>query len=262
MTGAASSSAPSAPLALVTGGVRRVGGAIAGRLAQAGYRLALHGHRDATPEPALQQILSAQGSIWHGFTADFADPQAADQLLDAVTDHFGGPPDLLVNSASIFGKDDASNLTSDTLMAQMQVNMIAPTLLSVALARLTPAGQRAAVVQILDQRITNPNRDQLSYTLSKQALAQTVRTLAVACAETLRVNAVAPGLTLTAGEYSATQLANITAMMPLQQLPNPRDIAEAVLYLAGAEAVTGQIIWVDGGTNLKSFDRDFVHLGK
>ncbi|MEH6702035.1 SDR family oxidoreductase, partial [Parasphingorhabdus sp.] len=126
-----------------------------------------------------------------------------------------------------------------------------------------PAGSdRACVIHILDQRIRNPNRDQLSYTLSKQALAGSVRSLAVACADKLRVNGVAPGLTLTAGEYGDDQLANITAMMPLDRLPNTQDIADAVLYLAKAEAVTGQTIFVDGGANLKSFDRDFVHLGK
>ena len=118
------------------------------------------------------------------------------------------------------------------------------------------------MIHILDQRIRNPNRDQLSYTLSKQALAASVRSLAVACADKLRVNGVAPGLTLTAGEYGDIQLTNITAMMPLDCLPAPDDIADAVVYLARAEAVTGQTIYVDGGASLKSFDRDFVHLGQ
>jgi pteridine reductase len=136
-------------------------------------------------------------------------------------------------------------------------------LLTTALHHRRPAGsERACVIHILDQRIRNPNRDQLSYTLSKQALAGSVRSLAVACADKLRVNGVAPGLTLTAGEYGDDQLANITAMMPLDRLPKPNDIADAIVYLARAEAVTGQIIYVDGGANLKGFDRDFVHLGK
>ena len=89
-----------------------------------------------------------------------------------------------------------------------------------------------------------------------------MRSLAVACADKLRVNGVAPGLTLTAGEYGEDQLANITAMMPLDRLPDLDDIADGVLYLAGAKAVTGQIVYIDGGASLKSFDRDFVHLGK
>ena len=51
-------------------------------------------------------------------------------------------------------------------------------------------------------------------------------------------------------------------MMPLDRLPDPDDLADAIVYLAGAKAVTGQIVYVDGGAHLKSFDRDFVHLGK
>ncbi len=144
----------------------------------------------------------------------------------------------------------------------MRINMMVPVLLTTELSKRTAKDQRAAAIHILDQRVFHPNRDQLSYTLSKQALAQSVRTLAVACADRLRVNGVAPGLTLTAGEYGEAQLANITEMMPLKRLSSPQDIADAVLYLAQAQSVTGQIICVDGGANLQGFDRDFVHLGK
>lgn len=251
-----------APLALVTGGVRRVGAAIAAKLAKAGYALALHGHSDAEPDDDLKSVLESEKSDWHGFTADFGDTDSAATLIATVANHFGRAADLLVNSASNFGQDDASNIDAAALQKHMSVNMMVPTLLSVELARLRPSGDRASVVHILDQRIRNPNRDQLSYTLSKQALAESVRTLAISCADRLRVNGVAPGLTLTAGEYSAAQLSNITGMMPLNLLPDPDDIAEAVRYLAGANAVTGQIISVDGGASLKSFDRDFVYLGK
>lgn len=251
-----------ASLALVTGGVRRVGAAIAGKLAQAGYALALHGHSDAEPDDDLKGILSSQKTDWQGFVADFDEPNAPAALLADVQAHFGRAPDLLVNSASMFGQDDASDINAESLEQHFRVNVMVPVLLATELAKKTAGSKRAAVVQILDQRVRNPNRDQLSYTLSKQALAESVRTLAIACAEKLRVNGVAPGLTLTAGEYGDKQLANITAMMPLDRLPNPDDIAEAVLYFAKAEAVTGQTICVDGGANLKGFDRDFVHLGQ
>jgi len=252
----------SAPLALVTGGVRRVGAAISRRLAKAGYALALHGHSDAEPEDVLLEILQQTGVEWHGFVSDFGEAGAASGLLQDIETKMGRTPDLIVNSASVFGQDDAATLTDSALELHIRVNMMAPVQLTTELAKRVTGGQRAAVVHILDQRIGNPNRDQLSYTLSKQALAESVRTLAVSCADRLRVNGVAPGLTLTAGEYSEQQLAKITDMMPLDLLPDLEDIADAVLYFVGAKAVTGQIICVDGGANLKSFDRDFVHLGK
>lgn len=183
--------------------------------------------------------------------------------MDQVVAHFGRAPDLLVNSASIFGQDDITTISEKDLADHFRVNSLVPVMLTTALHRHHSSGSaRACVVDILDQRIRNPNRDQLGYTLSKQALAGSVRALAVACADRLRVNGVAPGLTLTAGEYGADQLANIREMMPLDRLPAPEDVADAVLYLARAETVTGQIIYVDGGANLKAFDRDFVHLGK
>ncbi|ATW03798.1 SDR family oxidoreductase [Sphingorhabdus sp. YGSMI21] len=252
-----------APIALVTGGVKRVGAAIAARLAEAGYALALHGNSDAIPEEGLARKLAETGCDWSGFQQDFLEEGAAEALMDQIVDHFGRTPDLIVNSASIFGQDDAGSLSEKDLQEHLRVNSMVPVLLTTALHHRRPAGSdRACVIHILDQRIRNPNRDQLSYTLSKQALAGSVRSLAVACADKLRVNGVAPGLTLTAGEYGEEQLANITAMMPLDRLPEPDDIADAVLYLARAKAVTGQIVYVDGGANLKSFDRDFVHLGK
>ena len=252
----------SAPLALVTGGVRRVGAVIAEHLAKADYALALHGHSDAEPEQNLANTLSETGVEWRGFVSDFGELDAAAKLLQDIDKQMNRAPDLIVNSASIFGQDDAETMTDAELAKHLRVNMMVPVALTTELAKRVPDGNRASVIHILDQRIGNPNRDQLSYTLSKQALAESVRTLAISCADKLRVNGVAPGLTLTAGEYSDQQIANITDMMPLDILPNPDNIAEAVFYFAGAKAVTGQIICVDGGANLKSFDRDFVHLGK
>lgn len=252
-----------APLALVTGGVKRVGAAIAARLADSGYALALHGNSDAIPEDQLAERLEKTACDWSGFQQDFTVDGAAETLIDQVVGHFGRTPDLIVNSASIFGQDDANSIGEQDLQAHFRVNSLVPILLTTALYQRRPAGSdRACVIHILDQRIRNPNRDQLSYTLSKQTLAGSVRSLAVSCADRLRVNGVAPGLTLTAGEYGDDQLANITAMMPLDRLPEPNDIADAVLYLARGQAVTGQILYVDGGANLKGFDRDFVHLGK
>jgi pteridine reductase len=251
------------PLALVTGGVKRLGAVIAARLAEAGYALALHGNSDAEPEEALAGKLRETDCQWSGFQQDFLDKGAAERLMDRVVDHFGRAPDLLVNSASIFGQDDVGGMLEKDLQDHFRINSMVPVLLTTALHHRRPeASDRACVIHILDQRIRNPNRDQLSYTLSKQALAGSVRSLAVACAGRLRVNGIAPGLTLTAGEYGDKQLANITAMMPLDRLPDPEDIADAIIYLAGAKAVTGQTIYVDGGANLTGFERDFVHLGR
>lgn len=247
-------------LALVTGGLRRLGAHIAGRLAEAGYVLALHGHSDAVPEDALAKTLKDQGTQWFGFVSDFGQDGAAGKLLDAVIDHFDCAPDLLINNASVFDYDDARTLDEASLEKHLKINMMLPTVLTASLANQLSKDQRAAVVNIVDQRIRNPVGDQLSYTLSKQALAESIRTLAIACADKLRVNGVAPGLTIPTEDYDADQMKRLTDVMPLSRLPSPDDIASAVCYLAEAESVTGQTLFVDGGAHMKSFDRDFMFM--
>ena len=248
-------------LALVTAGMRRIGAAIAARLASEGWALALHSRREDTPEPELAAILAQDHSIWHSFVADFGDGAAVTALLPAVAAHFGRLPDLIVNNASRFVWDDPATVTAEALALHHAVNVSAPVLLTTGLAAAMAEGGRACVVNILDQRIRHPGADQLSYTLSKQALSGATETLARALAPRVRVNAVAPGLTLPTDDYRPAQMVRLAQMMPLERLPDPDEIADAVLWLAGAESVTGQTIFVDGGASMKEFERDFLFLG-
>ncbi|MPT47238.1 MAG: SDR family oxidoreductase [Sphingobium sp.] len=254
----------SPPLALVTGGCRRLGAHISGALAQAGYRLALHASHNAVPDAGLSRILSQTDAQWHGFTADFSEPQTATGLMQAVANHFGSVPDLVVSSAAIFGHNRLENVTESDLLRHYAVNSAAPVLLVQALAELAKGQEDQSdrvIVTILDQRLTNPHGDQLAYALSKQALAGFTQIAARELAgQGVRVNGVAPGLTLATGHYDAAQMERLAHMMPLRHLPAPADIAEAVLYLARARSVTGQIIAVDGGAHMESYARDFLHL--
>lgn len=246
------------PLALVTGGWRRIGAAIARALAIAGYDLALHAHSAATFDHSFAEELSRLGAAVHPLTADLSDAAAASRLPAEAMALAGRAPTLLVNCAALFREDSAATVTAAMLDEHLAVNLTAPVLLTRALAEL--AGDDAAVVHIVDQRVINPVPDQLSYTLSKQALHAAVRTLARSLAPRVRVNAVAPGLTLPTPDYTEEQWLRLTALMPLERLASPGDIADAVVFLAQARAVTGQTIFVDGGAHLESFARDFVYL--
>lgn len=251
-----------APLALVTGGHRRLGAVIAAALAGTGYRIAIHGSHDAEPDTALADVLAQSGSAWHGFIADFADPASAETLLADVIAHFGGPPDLIVNSASAFGQDRLESVRAEDLSRHFAINASAPALLTKAFAAALPAdyGTDRAIVNILDQRLAHPHADQFAYTLSKFALAGLTRTAAQSLAPRIRVNAVAPGLTLVTPDYVEGQAERLADLMPLARLPLPREVAEAVLYLARARATTGQVIHVDGGAHMISYDCDFMGM--
>lgn len=245
------------PLAIVTGGVKRLGAAIAGALAGAGYDLALSSHDKNATLPDDARLEKVDARI---FLSDLSEADAPKKLICEVTEEFGRSPDLLVNNASVFGQDEWQDMSADTIDTQFAINFRAPALLATALAKSLPVGASANVVSIVDQRVRNPIPRQLSYTLSKQALAASILTLAKALGPHVRVNGVAPGLTIVNPEHSPENVKATREAMPLRRLPNPADIAEAVLYLANAQSVTGQLLFVDCGAHLKSFDDDFAHL--
>lgn len=248
------------PLALVTGGMRRLGAVIAGCLADAGYDLALTSHGDGAPDAKLTAALARNAANWKHFAADLSIEGAAEAVIADTIAHFGRAPTLLVNNAALFGQDDWESLSAETLEAHFRLNLFAPVLLSRALVQAAGGAVQPAIVNIVDQRIANPNGDQLSYTLSKQALAASVRSLAAAFGKHARVNGVAPGLVIPTADYDDALMARLNGEMPLGQLADPQGVAEAVLYLAGAQHVTGQILFVDGGAHLRSYPRDFMHL--
>ena len=247
-------------LVLVTGGHRRLGGIISAAFAQAGYSLAIHGSHDTRLDSHLALTLEDNATEWDGFTVDFADPEGAEELVALVAERFGRPPDVLVNSAAIFGQDRLDSVNAGDLMRHYAVNCAAPTLLTKAFATVPAGTGDRCIVNILDQRIDHPHGDQLAYTLSKMALAGLTRLSAATLAPQIRVNAVAPGLTIATPDYDDDQMERLSTLMPLARLPQAEEIAQAVLYLAGASAVTGQTLYIDGGAHLRSYDRDFMHL--
>jgi NAD(P)-dependent dehydrogenase (short-subunit alcohol dehydrogenase family) len=249
------------PLALITGGWRRVGAAIARKLASEGYDLALHARSASAFDANLAAELAALGAEVFLLEADLSDPARPPRLPAEAAAMAGRAPTLLVNCASAFVDDTIASVTAETLDQHFGVNLFAPVVLSRAMAE-TLGDANGAIIHVLDQRVINPVPDQLSYTLSKQALHASVRTLARAMAPRIRVNGVAPGLTLPTADYDEAQWQRLAALMPLESLPKPQEIADAVSFLAGARSITGQTIFVDGGAHLESYRRDFVYLAK
>ena len=140
----------------------------------------------------------------------------------------------------------------------MEVNAKSPMLLIRSLNKNLGEGQTACVVNVLDQKIAEPNPDHLSYTASKYAMLGLTDALARGLAPRIRVNAVAPGHTLPSDVQSKAGFARAQAESPLGYGPRPEDIADAVCYLMGARSVTGQILFVDAGERFLSRARDVL----
>jgi NAD(P)-dependent dehydrogenase (short-subunit alcohol dehydrogenase family) len=234
--------------ALITGGGRRIGHAIALALSHAGYAVVLHANRSrADAETLAAEIVSAGGRA-AVVLADLAVHDDVRKLVPAAASF--GPLTLLVNSASEFEPDEIETLERARFERAIAVNLAAPLFLTQAFAAQAHDGADASVVNIVDQRVLKPTPRFLSYTLSKSALHNATTTLAQGLAPKLRVNAVAPGPTLPSPRQSDRDFAAQAASLPLERGPLPEDIAAAVLYLAQARSVTGVTIAVDGGQHL------------
>lgn len=254
--------APSRPVVLVTGSARRVGRAIALELAAQGHDVAVHVHRAGEELDAALAELRERGARAQGFAADLADEAACVALLPAVAAAMGRV-DAVVNNASVFEYDSAADFSPASMAAHWQVNTAAPLLLARALhAHLLAAGRRGCVVNLLDQKLWNPNPDHLSYTLSKAALEAGTTLLAQAFAPVLRVVGVAPGVTLPSGPMTDEEFARSHAMTPLQRASTPEDVARAVRFLIESPAITGTTLLVDGGQHLARQPRDVLFLAR
>jgi NAD(P)-dependent dehydrogenase (short-subunit alcohol dehydrogenase family) len=244
------SSNPGGPprAALVTGGVRRIGQAICVALAQAGYAVAVHGHRPETEADDMVARLSAEGVRSAYLAADLSDPHEVAGLVERA-EVAVGPLSLLVNCASVFEDDAVGGLDPAGWERHFAVNLRAPVFLAQAFAARVREGD-ACIVNITDQRARKLVPRQFTYTLTKSALEAATVMLAQALAPRVRVNAVAPGPTLPSPRQDAQAFAQQQAGLPLASGPRPEDIAAAVLYLASAQRVTGETLAVDGGQHI------------
>ena len=235
--------------ALVTGAGRRIGAVIALGLARAGYDVALHCHRSVAAATALARAVEACGVRAAVLPADLSDAAQLAPLCARARARLG-PLTLLVNSAALFEADTFATLSAADFDAQLAVNLRAPLLLAQAFAAALPARRAGAVVNIIDQRVLRLNPNNFSYTLSKAALWSATQTMAQALAPRIRVNAVGPGPSLPNAREGARGLAREARATPLARRVAPEEIAAAVLYLAQAPGVTGQMIAVDAGQHL------------
>ena len=248
-------------IALVTGGAKRIGRAICLRLASQGYGVVIHYWKSKDDASKTRDDCLAAGAIFaETVCGDLSSSIVRASLIDIVTERVG-PVNLLINSASLFEYDDASSFSSHRFSEHLQTNYMVPVELTMALHKKmleTKSSSQAHVVTLLDQKVFNLNTDYMTYTLAKLASHSSIRYLAQCCAPMLRVNAIAPGLTLVSGEMSSDYFIKAHAIAALGHSSSAEDIASAVLLLDASSAITGQTIVVDGGQHLVPRGRDIA----
>ncbi|MEP6609353.1 MAG: SDR family oxidoreductase [Burkholderiaceae bacterium] len=250
---------PSNRAALVTGGARRIGRAIALALARDGWDVAVHyaTSRDDALDTVAQ--IEALGRRAIAVNRDLAIEPGVLSLLAECANELA-PVSCVVNNASLFEYDDVSRFSGDHLMRAMRTNAAAPILLARSLYQHLAHDGRGVVINLLDQKLLNPNPDFFSYTLSKAALKEATTLLAIALAPKVRVVGIAPGITLASNMQTEGGFSSAHHRTPLGRSSTPDDIAHATVFLAGATAITGTVLLVDGGQHLVPNSRDVMFL--
>ena len=237
---------------LITGAANRIGRALAQTLAPQAAAVIIHYRSSKTPAEELAKEISAGGVKAFTIAADLESPAETQTLLKRAWD-MAGPIDVLINNASIFETGRLTEISMDDIQRNMMTNAFAPFLLSRSFAQLNKDRAPAllpAIVNFLDSRITEYDRQHAAYHLAKRTLFALTKMMALEFAPDVRVNAVAPGLILPPAGKDQSYLEQLRSTNPLNSIGNVDQIAAAVRFLIDNEFITGQVIYVDGGRHL------------
>ena len=242
--------------AIITGGAKRIGGAITRALAADGWHVLIHCNQSRAEAEALATELGNASVV----AADLADPAAADIIMAACA---GLPPArLLVNSASRFVYDRIEDFSPADFDIHMAVNLRAPALLSRAFAAGLPdtLDDPALVVNLLDAKLASLNPDYFTYTLSKIGFEGLTELTARSYAPRLRCVGIAPAVTLVSGPQTRENFEAVHGLNPLGRGVTVDDIVTALRFIIVTPTFNAQTIVLDGGQRLLGLPRDVAHM--
>jgi len=231
---------------LITGAALRIGRAIAQAFAAQGDRVVIHYRQSGTAARELFAELGGESSGHQLVQADLANVDAAAQLIPTLLAQ-GLRIDCLVNNASHYSRRPLRDCDQLAMADAFAINFFAPFALMRAFAQHC---QHGCIINLLDQRVNAVDPQAGAYALAKKALRDATEAAAIEWAPAIRVNAVAPGLVLPPPGVPPERMAALIRNIPSQQRSSEKDVAAACLYLARTQAVTGQILYVDGGLHL------------
>ncbi|MFM7084499.1 MAG: SDR family oxidoreductase [Hyphomicrobium sp.] len=237
------------PLALITGGARRIGRAIALDLARKGFDIAIHYHKSQKEADEAVDLIKNLGRRAISLSCNLSAPSDLATLLPRCCSALGSPT-CLINNASEFMHDTLETMTEQRWNTHFDINLRAPVFLAQAFPHHLPQGAEGNIINIIDQRVWKLTPDFFSYTLSKAGLWTATQTLAQALAPLIRVNAIGPGPVLKNVHQSEGDFAKEVQSTLLKRGPSPEEIANAVFFILNSNSITGQMIALDGGQHL------------
>lgn len=243
---------------LITGGATRIGAEIARGFAAAGWHVVIHYNSSAEPARALARELGTAETV----QCDLSDDAAA---VTMVSDLARRLPNwrCMINSASVFRYDGATDLDPVLNREAMQINALSPARISQAFLGHALSSTRRCVIQITDMKISNPNPDFFSYTMSKHALASTIKMLAKSVSTNDdRIYGIAPGAILASHDQSEEETELSHRLNLLERKTNAREIVDAALFLASGALRSGETLFIDSGQHLLDQDRDVIWLAR
>lgn len=234
--------------ALITGASKRVGRAITERLALKGWNIIIHYNTSGKEAHELVNVLDKMypGQKFSAIKADLAKEPEVVQLIPAVISE-RGPFDLLINNASLFDRGYLADTGNELFNNQMDVNFKAPFILIRDFAAHCKKGN---IINLVDTRITTNKSNYAAYSMSKKALWELTKMAALEFAPMIRVNAIAPGISIPPEGKTEAYLKRLAENIPAREPVGLEPILKCVSFILEENYLTGQLLFADGGENL------------
>ncbi|MBD2841482.1 SDR family oxidoreductase [Erythrobacter rubeus] len=246
------------PAVLITGGATRIGAEMARGFAKAGWHVVVHYNSSSGPAEELAAALPSAEIV----QCDLSDDEAAVEMILELAGRISDWR-CLINSASVFSYDGATDLDPETNREAMQINALSPARMSQLFLQRAQSNDLRCVIQITDMKLANPNPDFFSYTMSKHALSATIGMLAKSADQPrTRIYGIAPGAILASHDQSEEETEVSHRLNLLKRKTGASEIVDAALFLATGAARSGQTLYIDSGQHLLDQDRDVIWLAR
>jgi len=234
---------------LITGAATRIGKEIALHFSKIGWNIAIHYFKSSTKAKNLKKIIEQNSVNVVLIKADLKNINQVEKIIPLAKKKLG-TIDCLINNAALFEKDDILNFTTKSWNDHLNINLLAPTILTKQFAKQASKKNISNIINIIDQRIFKLTPIFMSYTLSKSALYTLTKTMAMRLGPNIKVNGIAPGPTIKSKRQSIKHFNKQARSTLLKKAVGTKDICDTVDFFINNNSVTGQVIAVDGGQNL------------